>query len=279
MITVGLDIWKTHLSLSLRCSASEQVQRQAHRLLESEAARLDRLASRFRSDSELSTVNARAGEWVDVSWAFVCVLTTSLDAARATGGLVDPTLGRALTAAGYDSWAGQRTRVPGRAHRGAWRAVGIRPGPREAQVYIPAGTALDLGAVAKGWLADRVATAAHRSGYDVCANMGGDIRVIATAPWTVWADPQTPDVATTPVDLRNAAVATSSTVRRSWSGGHHIIDPRTGHPCVTPWRNVSVVAATAAQGPAWMTRRGLDSRFVGTDHAVTTGRWPAEVAA
>jgi thiamine biosynthesis lipoprotein len=64
---------------------------------------------------------------------------------------------------------------------------------------------------------------------------------------------------------------------------HHLIDPLTGAPSVTPWRWVTVaadscvaadVAAKAAlllgsAGPSWLDRRGLAGRFVDADGCVT----------
>lgn len=290
MITVGLNTWKSELLLSVRHAPSPDLQRALARLLSDEVARLDRLASRFRSDSELAAVNARAGEWVEVSWGFVTVLTACLQAAEATNGLVDPTLGRAIKAAGYDQWAAQTTQTTGAIQTGSWRQIAIRPGKREAAVRIAEGTALDLGSVAKAWLADRLATTVARSGYEVCANMGGDIRVIADDPWTVWADAEMPGAPLSTLTLVDAGLATSGTGRRSWEGGHHIIDPRTGTPAQTNWHSVSVVAASAAHanaaatagvilgadGPAWMTDHGLDARFVSTTDIVNSGRWPEE---
>ncbi len=293
MITVHLDTWKTHLSLSVRATATPRLRVQLQNLLNDEVARLDTLASRFRSDSELSAVNARHGEWVDVSWSFVTVLSACLDAAQRTGGLVDPTLGSALKAAGYDTWAGQDSAVTTATRTGNWTGVGIRPGGRQAQVLIPAGTALDLGSVAKAWLADRLASAVARSGYEVCANMGGDLRVIASDPWPVWADAEMSGVADSAIGLTDAGLATSGLGHRRWDGGHHIIDPRTGRSAQTPWHSVSVVAATAVQAntaatasvilghaaPAWLRRRGLDARLVGPTDQQTIGRWTQEVAA
>ena len=192
MITVGVQTWRTDLLLSVRHRPNAALEADLQRLLTAEVSRLERLVSRFRSDSELTAVNAAAGRWVEVSWGFVTVLTAALDAAQSTAGLVDPTMGRAIKAAGYDEWAGQRTPTNPASTAAKWRQVGIRPGRRQAQVQIPAGTELDLGSVAKGWLADRIARTVHRSGHEVCANMGGDIRVIAAQPWTVWSDPGIP---------------------------------------------------------------------------------------
>ena len=67
---------------------------------EHELAAIDRACSRFRADSELSRVNARAGRRVRVSPLLVEALELAIAAARLTEGDVDPTLGRALELAG-----------------------------------------------------------------------------------------------------------------------------------------------------------------------------------
>jgi thiamine biosynthesis lipoprotein len=64
--------------------------------------RHERRFSRFIEGSELNAVNAGAGGAIRVSRAFADMLQLSLWAARQTGGLVDPTIGSALRAAGYD---------------------------------------------------------------------------------------------------------------------------------------------------------------------------------
>ena len=51
----------------------------------------DRVFSRFRPTSELSLVNAVPRDTVLVSPLFAHVVRVALDAARSTGGLVDPT--------------------------------------------------------------------------------------------------------------------------------------------------------------------------------------------
>ena len=58
--------------------------------------------SRFRPSSELSRVNALPLGLTLVSGEFASMLHLSLDAARATDGLVTPSVGGAIVAAGYD---------------------------------------------------------------------------------------------------------------------------------------------------------------------------------
>lgn len=303
-ITAHVATWKTNLWLTARGVHADElrVERWLQRLLDEEIARLDAAASRFRADSELSAVNRGAGHWVEVSWYFVAVLTAALRAARATRGLVDPTLGHEVADAGYDRWASQDSGLGRSRPRPAdctWRAVEIRPGREQARVRIPDGVALDLGSVAKGWLADRLATTVRRSlGYDALANAGGDLRCVSSGePWTVWAEPDEVGTAASAVDLIDAGLATSGVGRRRWENadgpGHHIIDPRTGRPALVHWTSASVVAADgaganaaataalilAAEAPGWLRRKGLDAWLVGSGRDERVGSWPAATEA
>src|SRR5579859_976864 len=81
----------------LVAGASRSARAAIERLFESR----DRVFSRFR-DSELTRVNAAAGQPIRVSRVFAEMLSLALEAARETGGLVDPTFGAELEAAGYD---------------------------------------------------------------------------------------------------------------------------------------------------------------------------------
>src|SRR5436190_21364025 len=94
-------------------------------------AERERVFSRFRPHSELALVNASRGPLVVVSPLFARTLRAALDAAATTGGLVDPTLGAALAAAGDDralARAVPATRPTGPAAPG--RARPVRPARR-----------------------------------------------------------------------------------------------------------------------------------------------------
>jgi FAD:protein FMN transferase len=73
----------------------------AERLLRDFLADLDTACSRFRPDSALSTVNRRRSV-SGVHPVLLAALEVALRAARDTDGLVDPTLGHAMIAIGYD---------------------------------------------------------------------------------------------------------------------------------------------------------------------------------
>lgn len=277
----------------------------ARRAVEAELAQIDAACSRFREDSELSILNRARGRRARVSPLFLLALDVALRAAALTGGRVDPTVGLALSLAGYDR---DFSRVRGsrvqrlRAGRVAgWRVVEV---DRAAgTVRVPDGIRLDLGATAKALAADRAAERALSEGAarGVLVNLGGDIATAGVAPPGGWpvrvADSHTagPEAPGQLVAIASGGLATSSTTVRRWRrrGGeaHHIVDPCSGAPAVEHWRTVSVAAATCvdaniastaaivlgAAGRDWLTEAGLPARLVRTDGEVeTTAGWPGE---
>jgi thiamine biosynthesis lipoprotein len=282
---------------------------EAQALLAADLAAVDAACSRFRPDSELAWVNAHAGAPVALSCLLAQAVRVALDAARSSAGRVDPTLGVQLQAAGYDrTFALVRERdgwrVGPAASRGpAWEDVELDDDER--LLLVPDGVELDLGATAKAWAADRAAhriAAAARTG--VLVSLGGDVAVAGAAPNGGWPvriadDHAAPLESPGPVvAISSGGLATSSTVVRRWptdeGEAHHILDPRTGRPAVTPWRSVSVAAASCVDAnvasttaivlgePAleWLVGRELPARAVRRDGSVVTvGGWPEERAA
>jgi thiamine biosynthesis lipoprotein len=266
---------------------------------------VDRTCSRFRADSDLTRVNARAGEWVAVDPVLVAAASVALEAAELTEGLVDPCLGRPMVALGYDqTMRSVRARdprtlpVPLRIdHRAqAWREVRLDP---EGALRVPADCALDLGATGKAWASDLVAaTVADRLGCRVVVSLGGDVRIDGRAgpAWPVRVTERPDDADAELVLLAGGGLATSSTRARRWRTGgtggteqHHLLDPRTGAPVAGPWRTVTAtgptcvaanVATTAAlvlahDALGWLDRHAVTARLVATDGTVTTtGDWP-----
>jgi thiamine biosynthesis lipoprotein len=260
-------------------------------------ARVDGTASRFRSDSDLSRANTNAGRPVAVPRLLVDLVAAALDAGEQTGGAVDPTVGRALHALGYDrdiaTIAADGPPVTILTPRRSWRDVRL---DRDAGLLtVPLGTSLDLGATAKAYLADHAAHALARR-YDtaVLVELGGDLAVAGNRPagWCIEVA-ERGDTHGEKVLLRHGGIATSTTVIRRWRRGgrpvHHIVDPRTGRSAAGPWRTASVYAACALAANAastaaivlgeqalpWLQSRNLPARLVDQDGAVTTtATWP-----
>jgi FAD:protein FMN transferase len=281
----------------------------ARELLVADLDAVDRACSRFRHDSELTWVNARAGGPVSVGSLLAQAVRVALDAARMSDGLVDPTLGVQVRAAGYDrTFALVRERGawrvgPGPTRRAAWQQVELDDEQR--LLLVPDGVELDLGATAKAWAADRAARRiAAATGTGALVSLGGDIAVAGPPPDGGWpvriADDHAEPLANPGpvVAISAGGLATSGTAVRRWrtnlGEAHHILDPSSGRPAVTPWRTVSVaaatcvdanVAATAAivlgeSAPSWLAARELPARAVRRDGSVVTvAGWPDEVKA
>ena len=280
---------------------------EAQRLLVADLAEVDAACSRFRADAEIRTLRNAHGRPVRITPLLAEAIAVALRAARLTDGDVDPTVGAAMSAVGYDR---DFDRIP---RLGPPLVVTTRtvPGWREVHLEgrsltLPAGVELDLGATAKAWAADRsAARISARLDCGVLVSLGGDIAV---------AGPQTPeggwrvrvqDVTGSPDDppvgpyalvaIRAGGLATSSTAARRWQRGgdvlHHILDPRTGRPADPVWRTVSVAADSCADANAastaavirgrdalgWLAKLGLPSRLVDATGVVfTVAGWPDE---
>ena len=201
--------------------------------------------TRFTPTSELSRFNASAGRWVEVSPLLEALLREALRAHELSGGLVNAAVLPSLLAAGYT-----RTFAEGPT------AVRVSSAPpalpevldvRDGSARLRHGASIDLGGIAKGWFADRLAA---DLGENVLVNLCGDLYARGggedgTSGWPVGMGPQT-------VLLRDMGAATSGTRKRSWGPDlHHLIDPRTGQPARTDLEEVSVIATTGADAETY----------------------------
>jgi thiamine biosynthesis lipoprotein ApbE len=282
----------------------------ARSMLEAGLADLDAACSRFRADSELVALDHADGRPVRLSPLLASAVAVALRAAELTDGDVDPTVGEAIVAAGYDRDFrlvppdGPALNLVVRAVPG-WRQVRLDPATRT--LAMPPGTRLDLGATAKAWAADcAAARIAAELGCGVLVGLGGDIAVAGPAPDTGWRirvqdvtgrPAEVPDGPSTVVAITSGGLATSSTTARRWRRGgsvlHHILDPRTGLPPAPVWRTISVTAESCADANAastaaivrgdraegWLAGIGLPARLVDVSGGVVTvAGWPAEAS-
>ncbi len=231
--------------------------------------------SRFRSDSELSRMNADPRPVVPISATMARLLDAVEVASRATGGLVDGTLAHEIEAAGYRGDLGaplplrdalvlappRRPAGPGR----TWKFQ-LRGGV----VQRPPGLAFDSGGLAKGLFADLIAER-MRGSYAV--DCGGDLRFGGAPRRLEVTDP----FGGSPLhvfEVADGAVATSGIGRRSWLDArgrpaHHLLDPATGRPAFTGVVQATALAPTALEAewrakaavlsadPAWLAHGGV----------------------
>jgi thiamine biosynthesis lipoprotein len=222
-------------------------------------ASIEAALTRFDPSSELMQLNQCAGEWVMVSELLFANIRAAKHAALLTDGLYNPLILSALNASGYDR-SFEQIDVPAVTSTEAvpdWRGIDVNL--KSNEVRIPAGAALDLGGIAKGWTATTIADELAQFGACL-VNLGGDM-VGRSAPdgfpgWVVEiVDPFTSKAFTT-VYLRDQAISTSGIDYRRWQSAdgtqhHHIIDPRTGEPAVTDVLSATVIHPSTTTAEAY----------------------------
>jgi thiamine biosynthesis lipoprotein len=223
-------------------------------------------------------------------------LDAALNAAALTEGFYDPTVLPALKAAGYDrTFSDIPSSIQVKQHHlssSSWREI-----ERDAfarTVHLTYGTAIDVGGIAKGWLAERLGSVLEAIG-PCLVDAGGDIVTRGVLPdgqaWPVGlADPFAPDADLALLWLTDQAIATSGRDYRRWMTDageqHHIIDPRTQKPAVTDVVAATVIASTclvaealakgalilgAEQGLDWLRRfPNVEAVIVRGDRSVLT---------
>lgn len=128
------------------------------------------------------------------------------------------------------------------------------------------GMMLDLGCLAKGYIADKIAEYLKSQHVtSALINLGGNIKTIGTnvvagRPWQIGIqDPQQPrgtNLAVLPIC--NQSVVTSGTYERKLQVNgqtyHHIIDRDTGYPIETQLASITIISDNSLDGEIWTTR-------------------------
>jgi thiamine biosynthesis lipoprotein ApbE len=245
-----------------------------------EVSRLESLLSNWRSDSEVTDLNRRAGTGpVEVSEELFDLLERSqywaAQTDRAFDAVLEP-LVNAYDLRGEGRWPAADEVALAVSHSGT-RHLELDLYSRRADLQRGAG--VELGGIGKGFALDRAAGILRQRGVEAALlNFGGQILAIGAPSgewgWTIeLADPverHTPVIA---LQLRDASIATSSQYERSIDSESgplgHVIDPRNGLPA-PGWGAVSAVAPSATdadaistalfvlgpeQGPEWIRHR------------------------
>ena len=223
--------------------------------------------TRFSETSELARLNRSAGTWFSASPEMFDLIETALACHLKTDGLFAPSILPELRKVGYTVISMDDLRRDGAAPQpAASTKTAIIPFSdielqRESfAIRLPMGMQIDLGGIAKGWIAERAAHILAEYSSACAVSAGGDMFFIGhPSGQTGWEigleDPRNPGQDVTLLWVDKGAVATSSVAKRVWRQGdqmrHHLIDPRTGLPAETPWLSVTVFAPQAAVAEAF----------------------------
>ena len=141
--------------------------------------------SRFRPSSELSRLNAQAGEEVAVSPQMFRLLELSLEFHRRSEGTFDPAILPSLQTAGYDrsfELVARESEGPVAELRRAKGSIeDVRLDRERLTVQVPPGVLLDLGGIGKGFAVDEAASVLSPT-RDFLIDAGGDIYAAGDGP-------------------------------------------------------------------------------------------------
>ena len=222
--------------------------------------------TRFSEQSELSRLNRSAGTWFTASSELFDVIKEALFYFHKSNGLFDPSILPGLKNAGYIYSMDEIRRI-GSAPQSADYSptltstfASVELNETTSSIRLPVDLQIDLGGIAKGWIAECAARLLGQYASSCAVNAGGDMFLVGLPHgkdcWEVGLeDPRDPKVDISVLLLQEGAVATSSVMKRAWKQGdisrHHLIDPRTGEPANTSWLSVTVLAPHATTAEAF----------------------------
>ena len=124
------------------------------------------------------------------------------------------------------------------------------------------GMEIDLGAIAKGYIADRVRDFLRKEGVGQgLINLGGNVQTLGTPEggWSIGLKKpfSTAGAMIGTLDVENKSVVTSGVYERFFEQNgqlyHHILDPRTGYPLDNELDSVTIVSTNSIDGDIWTT--------------------------
>jgi thiamine biosynthesis lipoprotein len=228
--------------------------------------------------SDVWKINHANGQPVTVSADTVSVLQTARQMNAESGGALCISLYPVLRAWGFTTG---EYRVPSDSEIADLlkNADDSRISFTETTVGVPAGTEIDLGAVAKGYTGDAVMNIMREHQISsAIINLGGNVQTLGSKPdgsaWTVGVtDPFAPDTMIGTVSVTDKAVITSGNYERYFTCKDgtrcwHILDPETGCPADNGLVSVTVIGECGAECDALSTALFVE----GTEKAVSHWR-------
>ena len=221
--------------------------------------------TRFSDSSELSQLNRSTGNWFNASPDMMAVVSDAVWFYHQTHGLFDPSILNALEQAGYDRTIEEVRR---NGARKTLASPAIKPANfgdillemDEKRIWLPQGLRIDLGGIAKGWIAEQAAERLAEWSGACAVSAGGDAFMIGLpAGETAWQvtleDPNQSEIGLAILNIQPGAVTTSTITKRRWEKDgkiqHHLIDPRTQKPAETDWCSVTVMAQHAVEAEVY----------------------------
>ena len=256
-------------------------------------ARYENLLSKTISGSDVSRINAAGGKPVAVDPETWEILRRAKEISRITGGAFSITIAPVtalwtFTGMSTNTVPNDETRLA-TLHLVDDQKIELGEGNT---VTLPAGMQIDLGGIAKGYIADRVAALIREKAYGGIISLGGNVYCVGQKPdgskfGVGITDPEATFQSTAAIYTGDCTVVTSGTYERGFNFGgvryHHILDPETGWPAQSDLVSASFVMDSSMTADALATAcivigsekalelatsLGLDAMFIKKDGTV-----------
>ncbi len=231
----------------------------------------EKLFSKTVKGSDIWNINNSGGAPVSVDPETADLISRFLHYCDISGRLFDPAIGSVSSL--WDFSAGTEGAVP---DKGSIEEALLHTDPSSISVSEEEGTwivtlsdpetRIDLGGIAKGYVADRMKDYLQSFGVkSAIINLGGNVLVLGEKPdgtgfkvgirkpFSVRNSPETSAV----IEVRDRSVVTSGIYERYFEKDghlyHHILDPGTGMPCDSGLYSVSILSSSSTDGDAYST--------------------------
>jgi thiamine biosynthesis lipoprotein len=240
----------------------------------------DHLLSKTAPGSDVWRINQARGIPVEVSEHTINILKLALEMYDVSGGRFNIAIGSVMALWNFNSRNGDLPAPEALAATlGSMDCRQIRLSDRS--VHVPDGMQIDLGGIAKGYVADRIAEDLRKNGVEsALINLGGNIITIGQkpdgAPWRIglqvpFTEQRYRDKFWSVIDCTNESIVTSGSYERGfYKDGrwyYHIIDPETGMPADNNVLSVTVCAPSSFLADALTTPLFLLGEFEGMNLA------------
>lgn len=222
----------------------------------------DKTLTRTNEASDIGRINTAAGHPVTVEQETADLITQALAYCEASNGLFDITIGTITSL-----WDFHEGVVPSQAQiDAALSHVGYQKVQVDGQTVslLDPQTKLDLGGIAKGYVADVLVDMLAAEGVtSAYVNLGGNVKVLGAkpdgSPWQVGVRDPSSDVATgasvARIALTGGSVVTSGLYERQFEQDGkrywHILDPQTGYPVESDLVSATIVSERSIDGDGY----------------------------
>lgn len=203
--------------------------------------RYEKMLSRTVNDSDVSRINNSEGA-VSVSDDTVRILSRAIYYSELSDGKFDVTVYPVSSL-----WDFKNAVVPSRDEIAeALKNVDYQSISIDKNTVTAGKSGIDLGGIAKGYIADRVEEyLKSRGAKRGIINLGGNIKVFGKKTYAVGIKKPFSDGISASVELKDKSIVTSGIYERCFEKDgvlyHHILDPETGYPCKTDLYSATVI--------------------------------------